>query len=141
MSEQEAFDAIVAEFYPVWLRYHPEIALDLGFPRFGDRLPAADDDEVSALSGWLENVTLALGELDGACLAADRHLDLQLLQAWVRAEYREWLVRDWRHLDPTRFLPFQEIFRLILYPSQELRGTLLTFGICTCGNYWSNTAL
>jgi len=104
MSEQEAFDAIVAEFYPVWLRYHPEIALAVGLSDFGDRLPAADDDEVGALGVWLESLILALGELDGACLDADRRLDLQLLQATVRAEYRERLVRDWRHLDPIRFL-------------------------------------
>jgi len=125
MSEQATFDAIVAEFYPVWLRYHPEIALAVGRADFVDRLPAAADDEVGALGVWLENLVLALGELDGTCLDADRCLDLQLLQAMVRAEYRERLVRDWRHLDPTQFLPLQEIFYLTLYPPRELHNTLL----------------
>jgi hypothetical protein len=129
MSEAEAFDALVSELYPVWFRFHPDVALEQGLTDLGDHLPAAEDDELGALEGGLEGLMLALGELDGVCLDAERRLDLRLLQAALRAEYRELLVRDWRHLDPTRFLPVQEIFQLTLHPPKDLDPVC-----CTCSS-------
>lgn len=125
MSERAAFDALIAEFYPVWFRYHPDVALALGVPGFENRLPAADDDDVSALGSWLENMVVTLGELDCSALDPDRLLDYRLLLEAVQVEYQELLLRDWRHLDPTRFLPVQEIFQLTLHPPEELRDILL----------------
>lgn len=125
MSEQTAFDSLIEEFYPVWFRYHPDVALALGVPGFENRLPAADDDDVGALGSWLENLVVTLGELDSSALDPDRRLDYRLLLEAAQVEYQELLLRDWRHLDPTRFLPVQEIFQLTLHPPEELRDTLL----------------
>lgn len=125
MSEQEAFDALVHEFYPVWFRYHPDIALTLGIPGFENRLPAVDDDELGALGVWLENLVVGLGEISFSQLDPDRQMDYRLLLEAAQVEYWELLVRDWRHLDPTRFLPVQEIFQLTLHPPEELRTVLL----------------
>lgn len=125
MSEQAAFDALLEEFYPVWFRYHPDVALTLGVPGFENRLPAADDDDLGALGSWLENLIVTLGELDSSALDPDSRLDYRLLLEEAQVEYQELLLRDWRHLDPTRFLPVQEIFQLTLHPPQELRDILI----------------
>ena len=125
MSEQAAFDALLEEFYPVWFRYHPDMARALGISGFENRLPAADDDEQGALGSWLENLIVTLGEFDSQALDPDRLLDYRLLLEAAQVEYQALLMRDWRHLDPTRYLPVQEIFQLTQHPPQELRDTLL----------------
>jgi len=125
MSEQAAFDSLLEEFYPVWFRFHPDMALVLGVPGFENLLPAAGDDDQGALGSWLENLIVTLGELDSTNLDPDRLLDYRLLLEAAQVEYQTLLLRDWRHLDPTRFLPVQEIFQLTQHPPPELRDTLL----------------
>jgi uncharacterized protein (DUF885 family) len=125
MSEQAVFDALIEEFYPVWFRYHPDVAGVLGISGFESRLPAAEDDELGALATWLESLVVALGELNFSALDPDRQLDYRLLIEAAQVEYHELVRRDWRHLDPTRYLPVQEIFQLTLHPTQELQETLL----------------
>jgi len=125
MSEGAAFDALVEEFYPVWFRYHPDAALALGVPGYQGRLPAAGDDDQSALGGWLENLVVALGEIDAPALDPERRLDYRLLLESAQLEYQQMLLRDWRHLDPTRFLPVEEIYQLTLHPPEGLREVLL----------------
>ena len=125
MSEAAEFDALTKEFYPVWFRYHPEVAAALGVPGYESRLPAAEDDELGALGVLLESMIVALGELEFSDLDADRRLDYQLLMATVQMEYHELQRRDWRHLDPTRYLPIQGIFRLTLHPPLALCEILL----------------
>ncbi len=126
MSEQaEAFDALIDEFYPVWFRYHPDLAIELGVAGFENLLPATDDDELAALGAWLESLMVAMGELDHAALDRARHIDYRLLLESAQLEYQELYTRDWRHLDPTRFLPVQEIFLLTLHPPCELHDTLM----------------
>lgn len=125
MSEQAVFDALIEEFYPVWFRYHPDVAGVMGIPGYESWLPAAEDDELGALGSWLENLVVALGELDCSALDPDRRLDYRLLIEAAQVEYHELVQRDWRHLDPTRFLPVQEIFQLTLHPTQALQETLL----------------
>ncbi len=89
MPEAEAFDALIAEFYEVWFHYHPERALALGIPVVGRVLPARDDDDRAALRAWLEELLLALDELDFDALDADRQLDWELLAGAARVEHRE----------------------------------------------------
>jgi len=49
-----AFGPWSASFYEVWFRFHPERAIEAGVSGFEGRLPAFDDDDVGALTSWLE---------------------------------------------------------------------------------------
>ena len=119
-----AFDAVVAEFYEGWFRYHPDRAMELGFPVSGRVLPPQEDDDLAALCGWIEALILGLDEVAFTALDADRQLDYELLVGAARIEHLESLTRDWRWLDPLHFLPVAEIDRLTLDPTRALDGAL-----------------
>jgi hypothetical protein len=121
-----AFDALVEEFYPVWFRYHPEIALRAGITGYERLLPAQEDDEFGALGNLLESLVVALEELDYASLDPARKLDFELMFGAALVEHHELLERDWRHRDPLRFLPIEEIFRLTLSPGEDFRAALVS---------------
>ncbi len=125
MSDREEFDALIEEFYPVWFRFHPDLAVSLGVKGGDSPLPATDDDDLAALGIWLENFFLEVAELNEAALDPDRRIDRRLVLESAQLEYRELLTRDWRHLDPIRFLPVHEVFLLTLHPPASLRETML----------------
>ena len=118
-----AFGALVREFYEVWFRFHPERAIEAGVSGFEGRLPAFDDD-VGALTGWLETAIVELEELDYAGLSPDECIDLRLLFGACHLEHRDLLEADWRHRDPVGFLPTTAIHQLIVFPQAQLRGAL-----------------
>jgi len=120
MSEAERFDALLDEFFPVWLRFHPDRAEVLGDLRFADRFPAADDDDTGALISLLESLLVSLEELGFSALDPDRQLDAQLILGACRLEYQLLLESDWRHRDPLRFLPLRRLHRLTLRPPEDL---------------------
>lgn len=123
-STARDFDALIKEFYEVWFRFHPTDALEAGVSGYEGGLPAVDDDEVGALSAWLESTIVALEELDYHSLDDARQLDMELLFSACQDELHVILERDWRHRDPAAFLPFQAIHQLVLTPQVELRGAL-----------------
>ena len=114
------FDALAEEFYAVWFRYRPDLALTVGVPGYGFLLPAQDDDEVDVLASWLESLLLGLDEVDCRALDPDRRLDYALMAGSARLEHRELRDLDWRRRDPLRFLPLGEIYRLTLEPTEAL---------------------
>jgi hypothetical protein len=116
--------ALVAEFYPVWFRYHPDKALALGQPAPGPLLPPQDDDERGALSSWLETLILGLDELDLAALDPTCRQDVQLLAGAARVEHRELAEVHWRPGDPLRCLPLESLYALTLQPGEDLRPRL-----------------
>lgn len=118
------FDALAEEFYAVWFRYRPDLALTVGVPGFGCLLPAQDDDEVDVLASWLESLLLGLDEVDCRALDPDRRLDYALMAGSARLEHRELWALDWRRRDPLRFLPLGEIHRLTLEPDEALEDWL-----------------
>jgi len=125
MSETgRVFDALVREFYEVWFRFHPERAIEAGVSGFEGRLPAFDDDDIGALTGWLETAIVELEELDYAALSPDECIDLRLLFGACHLEHRDLLEGDWRHRDPVGFLPTTVIHQLIVSPQAQLRGAL-----------------
>ena len=126
MSDRDEFDALIEEFYPVWFRFHPDLAVSLGIKGGESPLPATDDDDLAALGIWLESFFLAVAEIDKKALDPDRRIDRRLVLEAAQLEYRELLTRDWRHLDPIRFLPVHEVFLLTLHPPDSLRETLLS---------------
>jgi uncharacterized protein (DUF885 family) len=125
MSEAAAiFDALAAEFFSAWLRYHPDRAIAAGIPGYAHLLPAQSDDDLAALGGWLETLVVALEELDYQSLDKQRRIDLRLMFGAARVEHRELLERDWRHRDPLRFLPLEAIYHLTLQASENVREPL-----------------
>lgn len=119
-----AFGALVREFYEVWFRFHPERAIEAGVSGFEGRLPAFDDDDIGALTGWLETAIVELEELDYGGLTPDECIDLRLLFGACHLEHRDLLEADWRHRDPVGFLPTTAIHQLIVFPQAQLRGAL-----------------
>jgi uncharacterized protein (DUF885 family) len=124
MSEAAAFDALLEEYYPVWLRFHPESAQAVGDYRFADRFRAADDDDIGALSSWLESLLVSLEELDFGALDGDRQLDLQLIFGAAQLEHQCLLEADWRHRDPLGFLPLRRLHHLTQCPPDGLSEIL-----------------
>ena len=120
-----AFDTLAADFFSVWFRFHPDLAVEAGVTGFSRLLPTQDDDEQAALAGWLESLIVALEEIDFDALDQERQIDLELMFAAARVEHCELHQRDWRQRDPLRFLPTGEIYRLTLAPPQDLRGALV----------------
>jgi hypothetical protein len=118
------FDALAEEFYAVWFRYRPDLALTVGLPGYGCLLPAQDDDELEVLASWLESLLLGLDEVDCRALDPDRRLDYALMAGSARLEHRELWALDWRRRDPLRFLPLGEIYRLTLEPAEALEDWL-----------------
>ena len=125
MSEAgRALDALVREFYQVWFRFHPERAIEVGVSGYEGRLPAVDDDDVGALTGWLETAIVELEETDYEGLDGDERIDLRLLFGACHLEHRDLLEADWRHRDPVSFLPTPVIHQLMVFPQAQLRGAL-----------------
>lgn len=126
MSEAAAaFDALAAEFFPVWFRYHPEAAAVAGVSGYAGLLTPHGDDEVAALESWLEALVVALEELDYRGLDPGRRIDLRLMFGAARAEHQALLERDWRHRDPLRFLPIEGLYRAALDASDPEREGLV----------------
>jgi len=119
------FDGLSADFFSVWLRFHPDLACEAGVPGFDQLLPPQRDDELAALAAWLESLILALEEIDYEALDRTRRIDLELMFAMARVEHQELYLRNWRCSDPLRFLPTGEIYRLTLAPPRDLRGALM----------------
>ncbi|WP_295452245.1 DUF885 family protein [uncultured Thiodictyon sp.] len=123
MPDVAEFDALTTEFYEVWLHYHPELAPQAGLPVTGRLLPAQDDDDLSALRGWLEELLLGLDEVNFLALDADRQLDWELLAGAARVEHWELSDCDWYHLDPRRCLPGAVLQWLTWGPAEALDDT------------------
>ncbi|MCP4284919.1 MAG: DUF885 domain-containing protein [Gammaproteobacteria bacterium] len=105
---------LIDEFYDVWFRFHPDVAMNAGIHRYAGHLPEVDDDDMGALGSWLESTIVGLEEIDFHALDQADQLDLELLFGACRDEYQAILERDWRHRDPVAFLPFQTIYQLTL---------------------------
>jgi hypothetical protein len=120
-----AFDSLAEDFFSVWFRFHPDLAVEAGVTGFSRLLPTQDDDEQAALAAWLESLIVALEEIDFDALDPERQIDLELMFAAARVEHCELHQRDWRQRDPLRFLPTGEIYRLTLAPPEDLRGAVV----------------
>lgn len=114
MSEANAFDELISEFYKVWFRYHPVAAIFAGVPGYEGLLEADGDDDIGALACWLSNLLVGLEELDFQALDPDRQLDLELLFGAAMVEHRTLLECDWRHRDPAKYLPLRSLQELVV---------------------------
>lgn len=119
-----AFDTLVADYYQVWFRFHPEVAVDLGVPGYAGALRPYDDDDCGALAALHEKVLARLDELDPTALDADRRLDAQVLAGQALIEHHALLEQDWRRRDPVRYLPINAIHQLTVAPLEDFAAAL-----------------
>jgi hypothetical protein len=126
MSDQAAdFDGLIADYYRVWFRFHPQAAVYASVSSYEGLLAADGDDEMGALASLIGNLIESLKELDYQALDADRQLDLQLLYGSAMVEHRLLLEHDWRHRDPARYLPLNMLQELIVRQPERLCEALM----------------
>lgn len=115
-SPAAAFDALVADYYQAWFRFHPETAVDLGMPGYAGLLRPYDDDELGAQAAIQEKLLAELEGLDLDALDPDRRLDAQIIFGQAQIEHHDLLERDWRRRDPMRYLPINALYQLTVLP-------------------------
>ena len=116
--------ALAEEFYSVWFRCRPDVALAAGITGYEGLLPVQDEDDLSALAGWLETLVLALEDIDLASLRPQDRLDWLLMHTGARFEHDELRRGDRLLRDPSAVLPVGEIYRLTLAAPQRIRERL-----------------
>jgi hypothetical protein len=124
-NEAAAFDNLIADYYQVWFRFHPQAAVYASVPGYEGLLAADGDDEMGALANLISNLLMSLEELDYDALDADRQLDLQLLYGTAIVEHRLLLEHDWRHRDPARYLPLDLLQELVVRQPERLCEALM----------------
>ena len=119
VSSAAAFDALVAEYYQAWFRFHPETAVGLGIRGYAGLLRPYDDDDVGAQTAIQEKLLAGLDGIDLEALDLDRRLDAQILAGQAQIEHHDLLERDWRRRDPVRYLPINALYQLTILPVDD----------------------
>jgi uncharacterized protein (DUF885 family) len=119
VSTENAFGSLLEEYYQAWFRFHPLAAVEAGVEGYADQLPPYDDDEIGALVGLNEMFLAGLDELDYGSLDADQLIDFRLAYSAALLENHELRESDWRHHNPTRFIPLEAIHQLFLRPVEN----------------------
>lgn len=123
-AAQQAFKALLEQYYSAWFRYHPERAVQVGVPGYEERLTAYSDDEIGALISLDEKVLSSLDELDFGALDSELQIDYSILYNAVATELHDLLERDWRYRRPQAFVPVEAIHQLLTCPVDNLHAAL-----------------
>ena len=115
-----AFRAIESDYHRAWLRFHPEEAFDAGVTNHADQLRSYNEDDTGALIALHQKLLSALDELPQHELDDEAALDCRLLRGAASIELHELEAQNWRHRDPTRYLPLQAIYQLLMHPVDEV---------------------
>ncbi|MCW9013065.1 MAG: DUF885 domain-containing protein [Gammaproteobacteria bacterium] len=127
MSEnaaQQAFNALLEQYYKAWFRFHPEQAVQVGVSGYETLLRAYSDDDIGALISLNEKVLSTLDEMDFSLLNAEQQIDYSILYNSVVIELHELLERDWRYRNPQDFVPVEAIHQLLTRPVEQLHKAL-----------------
>lgn len=124
MSAGDALRKLLDEYYQAWFRFHPLAAVEAGVAGYADQLPPYDDDEIGALVGLNEMFLAGLDELDYGSLDADQLIDFRLAYGAALLENHELRESDWRHHNPTRFIPLEAIHQLFLRPVENFEQAI-----------------
>jgi len=116
---QKTFDRIQQSYLATWCRFHPEVAFDAGVETFSDKLKPHDDEIIGAQIVLNEKCLSALEELSETELDSDRLCDYHVLRGAVSLEHHSLMDHDWRHRDPTQFVPLHAIYQLTLRPIED----------------------
>ena len=120
MASADSFDRLLQDYYHAWFRFHPLEAVEAGVSGFETQLPPHDDDDIRALVSLNEMLLASLDEIDFAALNADQQIDYRLAYGAALSENLELREADWRHHNPTRFIPIEAIHQLFMRPVENL---------------------
>ena len=123
-STQQAFNALLEQYYSAWFRFHPEQAVQVGVPGFEELLTAYGDEEIGALISLNEKLLFSLDELNFAFLSSEQQIDYSILYNAVATELHDLLERDWRFRRPQDYVPVEAIHQLIAKPVENLHTAL-----------------
>ena len=116
MTASSEFSSLLEEYYPAWFRFHPTAAVEVGVEGYADQLAPYDDDDIGALVNLNEMLLAGLDTVDFAQLSPDQQNDFRLAYGAALLENLELREADWRHHNPTRFIPVDAIHQLFMRP-------------------------
>ena len=115
---------VIDSYYRAWLRFYPEVAVDLGIDGYSELLRPYGSDERGALISLHEKLLSALDEFDEDELNQEQQMDLALMRGRVMLDMKDMDECDWRLRDPGRYLPIHAIYQLTIRPVADLRAAL-----------------
>lgn len=123
-TSQDTYDRIEQSYLATWCRLHPEAALDAGIDDYADKLSSHDDETIGIQIVLNEKCLAALDEINLSELDAERQINYQILYSQANIEHHALMEHDWRHRDPTRFLPTNALHQLTLRPVRDFNHAL-----------------
>jgi len=123
-TSQDTFERIEQSYLATWCRLHPEAALDAGIDDYADKLSSHCDETIGIEIVLNEKCLVALDEINISELDAEHQINYQILYSQANLEHHALMEHDWRHRDPTRFLPINAIHQLTLRPVRDFNHAL-----------------
>ncbi len=118
------FDALTAQYYQAWFRFHPERAVDAGVYDYADQLRSYEHDDIGALIVLNQKMQSALDELNCSDLDQARQLDYRILEGAISIELHDLEENDWRYRDPVAYVPVAAIYQLLIHPGDNVHGSI-----------------
>lgn len=122
--QQQTFDRIEQSYLNIWCRLHPEEALDAGIDEYADKLKPHDDESIGINIVLNEKCLTALEEIDIAKLDQEQQLHFQILHGFACLEHHNLMDHDWRHRNPTQFMPINALHQLTIRPVKDFTQAL-----------------
>lgn len=123
-TAQQTFDRIEHSYLSTWCRFDPEAALEAGIDDYADKLRPFEDETIGIQIVLNEKCLAALDEIEPSQLDPERKVRYQILQGQTEIEHHSLMDHDWRHRDPTRFLPINALHQLTIRPVSHFKKAL-----------------
>ncbi|NOQ82205.1 MAG: DUF885 family protein [Methylophaga sp.] len=123
-THKDTFDRIEHSYLTTWCRFHPEAALEAGIEDHAGKLKPHDDETIGIQIVLNEKCLAALDEIDFDNLDPERQIHYQILHGCAELEHHNLMEHDWRHRDPTQFLPINALHQLTIRPVENLLQAL-----------------
>jgi len=112
---------LIQSYYRSWFRFHPEVAVDMGVDGYSHLLTPCDDDDIGVLISLNEKLLASLDELEENQLNDAARIDVRLMYGAAMLELEALAEQDWRHRQPSRFLPINAIYQLTHRPVKDIQ--------------------
>lgn len=118
-TDQSVFDRIQHSYLVTWCRFNPESALEAGIDKHAGELTPHDDESIGIQIVLNEKCLAALDEIDFDVLDPERQINFRILHGCAELEHHNLMEHDWRHRDPTQFLPINALHQLTIRPVEN----------------------